>query len=274
MSPKTRNDGNGGNGHGKTAAEDEAPAAPAEVIGKVLGREPPKPLVKRFYSQATVGEGAFFQILLDGRVVKTPAKRALFLPTRQLAEAVAHEWSSQGEFVNPATMPLTRFSNTAIDQVSAALGEVASDITAYAGSDLVCYRAHEPDDLAALQSTRWDPVVAWAREALRAHFTIIKGVIPVEQPRTAIFAVGAALEPHEPFRLTGLHVLTTLTGSALLALAHARGFLSAADAWSAAHVDEDFQIKTWGPDDEAAIRRKHRLAEFEAASRLLTLLNA
>ena len=269
MNPKSRNDGNG---HGKTAAGEDKAAAPTEVIGKVLGRESPKPLIKRFYKEASVGEGAFFQVLLDGRVVKTPAKRALFLPTRQLAQAVVEEWSTQGEFVNPATMPLTRFSNTAIDQVSAALAEVASDITAYAGSDLVCYRAHEPDDLVALQSARWDPVIEWAREALRAHFTVVKGVVPVEQPRTAIFAVGAALEPHEPFRLTGLHVLTTLTGSALLALAHARGFLSAKDAWSAAHVDEDFQIKLWGIDDEAAARRTHRLSEFEAASRLLSLL--
>ena len=213
-----------------------------------------------------------YEQLTKSDFLKPVGRQLILVDHNELAQAVVEEWSTQGEFVNPATMPLTRFSNTAIDQVSAALAEVASDITAYAGSDLVCYRAHEPDDLVALQSARWDPVIEWAREALRAHFTVVKGVVPVEQPRTAIFAVGAALEPHEPFRLTGLHVLTTLTGSAMLALAHARGFLSAQDAWSAAHVDEDFQIKLWGIDDEAAARRTHRLSEFEAASRLLSLL--
>jgi chaperone required for assembly of F1-ATPase len=174
--------------------------------------------------------------------------------------------------INPASMPLTRFANTAIDAVSDTLEDVAGDIVAYAGSDLVCYRSEGQEDLAALQAQHWDPVVAWAREALRAHFTVTKGVIPVAQPQPALFAISAALEPHEAFRLTGLHILTTLTGSALIALAHGRGFLTAEDAWRAAHVDEDYQIKLWGPDEEAAARRAHRAAEFFAASRMLSLL--
>ncbi len=222
-----------------------------------------KPLAKRFYKDVSVGEGAFYQILLDGRAVKTPAKRALLLPTRALAEA--HE-------INPALMPKTRFANTAIDAVSDALDEVASDITAYAGSDLVCYRAESPRDLTLLQAKHWDPLIAWAREAMGAHFTVVEGVMPVAQPRQALNAVAAALDPHEAFRLTGLHVLTTLTGSALIALAHARGYLSADKAWAAAHVDEDYQISLWGADEEAALRRKNRRAEFDAASAFVSAL--
>jgi chaperone required for assembly of F1-ATPase len=233
-----------------------------------------KPLAKRFYTSVTVGEGAFYQILLDGRIVKTPGKRALTLPTRQLAEAIAAEWAAQEDLVNPITMPLTRFANTAIDAVSGALAEVAADITAYAGSDLVCYRAESPHDLRTEQAVRWDPVVSWARGALGAHMTVVDGVMPVEQPRMALNAVAAALEPHEPFRLTGLHILTTLTGSALLSLAHARGFLSADEAWAATHVDEDYQIALWGEDEEAARRRLLRRAEFNAASRFISLLSA
>ena len=265
MTSETSKGKNGG-------ADRNGPAASGAPKGPITDTMA-KPLAKRFYTSATVGEGAFFQILLDGRVVKTPSKRALFLPTKPLAQAIADEWAAQGELIQPGTMPLTRFANTAIDAVSESLDEVAADIVAYAASDLVCYRAENQDDLANLQAKHWDPVIGWAREALRAHFKVTQGVTPVEQPSPALFAVSAALEPHEAFRLTGLHVLTTLTGSALIALAHGRGFLSIADAWAAAHVDEDYQIKLWGPDGEAAQRRSARFQDFDAASRLLNYLN-
>ena len=231
-----------------------------------------KPLIKRFYKTASVGEGAFFQILLDGRVVRTPAKRALTLSTRVAADAVAAEWAAQEEMIKPATMPLTRFANTAIDAVAGQLDDVASDIVAYAGRDLVCYRALSPPVLVAAQADKWDPILHWTAETLRARFTVVAGLMPVEQPNAALYPIASALEPHEAFRLTALHVMTTLTGSALLALAHARGYLSAEDAWAAAHVDEDYQIALWGQDDEALDRRKRRTAEFFAASRFLKLV--
>lgn len=231
-----------------------------------------KPLPKRFYKDVGIGEGAFFQVLLDNRVIKTPGKRALMLPSRALAEAVAAEWQAQGEFIDPSTMPLTRFANTAIDAVAGVQQDVANDIVAYAGRDLLCYRAQGQSELAQAQAAAWDPVLDWAREAIGAHFDVAEGVMPIDQPSMALKRFASALEPHEPFRLTGLHVLTTLTGSALLALAHARGFLDAAQAWAAAHVDEDYQIRQWGEDYEAGQKRKQRQAEFEAASRLLKAL--
>lgn len=231
-----------------------------------------KPLIKRFYKIVTVGEGPNFPILLDGRAVKTPKKRALKLPTRVLADAVAVEWAAQDKDINPSAMPLTRFANTAIDAVNECMEEVAADIVAYAGSDLLCYRALAPQDLAAQQATHWDPVIAWARAALDARLTVVTGVMPVEQPQHALSAMAAALHPHDAFRLTAQHVMTTLTGSALLTLAHVHGHLSAEDAWTAAHVDEDYQIALWGTDFEAEHRRTRRHAEFLAACALLRSL--
>ncbi|MGL4396875.1 MAG: ATP12 family chaperone protein [Hyphomicrobium sp.] len=228
-----------------------------------------KPLAKRFYKDVGIGEGAFFQIQLDGRPVRTPRKRALLLPTRALADAVAAEWAAQRDLIDPSSMPLTRFANTAIDAVSEALDDVARDIVAYAGRDLVCYRAEAPVELVRRQSAAWDPIVAWAREALGVHLTVVEGILPVDQPVLALQRIAGALEPHNAFRLTALHVLTTLTGSAMIALAHARGYLSAEDAWSAALVDEDYQISVWGPDEEAAFRRFQRKSDFEAATRML-----
>ncbi len=231
-----------------------------------------KPLPKRFYKDVSVGEGAFFQVLLDGRPIKTPGKKALMLPTRALANLVAEEWAAQGSHIDPGTMPLTRFSNTAIDAVSGALEDVAADVVAYAGRDLLCYRAGEQPQLAAKQAALWDPVLAWAREALGARFDVAEGVMPIDQPAMTLKAVARALEPHDPYRLTALHVMTTLTGSAILAIAHARGALDAEAAWAAAHADEDYQTAMWGEDYEASVKRGQRRAEFDAASRYLMAL--
>lgn len=231
-----------------------------------------KPLAKRFYKTATVSAAAPFAILLDGRAVKTPAKRTLHLPTRALAGAIAAEWNAQAAEINPAHMPLTRFANSALDAVSQTLPEVAADIVSYAGRDLLCYRAEAPADLVRAQSAKWDPVIAWFDKALHARLRVVAGIMPVDQPGEALAAIAKALEPHDAFRLTGLHVLTTLTGSALLSLAHDQGLLTADDAWAAAHVDEDHQIALWGEDYEASDRRRRRTADFNAACRMLTLL--
>jgi chaperone required for assembly of F1-ATPase len=260
-----------GNGEGNHRSElERASGAPPRVTSDSLA----KPLAKRFYKQATVADAAPFQILLDGRPIKTPKKRLLAVPTRALAEAIADEWQAQKEFIDPSRMPLTRFANTAIDAVSETEDAVAADIVAYAGSDLVCYRAEAPEQLVALQAREWNPVVSWADTALGADFRIVPGVMHVKQTPLALAAVAQALLPHDAFRLTGLHVLTTLMGSALLALALASGRLTPDAAWTAAHVDEDYQISLWGEDTEAAARRRGRRAEFDAACRWLTLLSS
>jgi chaperone required for assembly of F1-ATPase len=256
---------NGGGG------DDDADAPPASGAPKgPITDTMRKPQLKRFYNAASAGEGG--QILLDGRAVKTPKKRALKLPTPDSAAAVAAEWAAQGGEINPGSMPLTRFANTAIDAVADTLDAVAADIVAYAGRDLLCYRAKTPPELALQQAASWDPVVRWASETLHAHFVVVTGVMPVDQPPATLQKIAKTLEPHDAFRLTALHVMTTLTGSALLALADARGFLSASQAWSAAHIDEDYQIALWGQDEEAQHRRRLRTAEFDAASTFLTLL--
>jgi chaperone required for assembly of F1-ATPase len=256
------------NGHNTDGEAPPASGAPKGPITDTMA----KPRIKRFYKTASVGDTAPFQILLDGRAVKTPAKRALLLPTRAGAEAVAAEWAAQSALIHPASMPLTRFANTAIDAVADSLDEVAADIVAYAGRDLLCYRAASPPDLTQRQAAKWDPVLDWVQKTLDTRFIVVTGVMPVDQPRSALQAIAAALELHDAFRLTALHVMTTLTGSALLALARSRGFLSCDHAWAAAHVDEDYQIALWGQDEEASHRRALRTSEFQAASRLLDLV--
>jgi chaperone required for assembly of F1-ATPase len=204
--------------------------------------------------------------------MRTPAKGVLAVPSRALAEAIAAEWEAQRDRIDPAVMPLTRLVNSALDGVRGREGEVRAEIAKYAASDLVCYRASEPEGLARRQAELWDPVLAWSRGTLGADFRTAEGLMPVAQPEAVHAAVARELAGEGALRLAALHVMTTLMGSALLALAHARGAVSAEAAWSAAHVDEDWQIARWGEDADAAARRQRRWAEMQAASRMLALL--
>jgi len=213
-------------------------------------------------------------IVLDGRPVKTPCKASLVLPSKALARAVAQEWAAQGETIDPETMLLTKLANTAIDRVKGREGEVAQEIAGYASSDLLCYRADSPQELAELQGAIWDPVLEWAASTLAARFQRVAGVVHVAQPEETLAAVGRAIEAFDAFGLTGLHNMTTLTGSCLLALAYGHRHLTAEQAWHAALVDEDWQISQWGEDREARERREKRWGEFVASCRFLDLCRA
>ena len=229
------------------------------------------PQIKRFYQTAAVGEvEGGWALLLDGRGARTPAKNKLVAPTHAIAEAIASEWAGQGAVVDPTSMPMTRLANSALDGVAKTLRETRADIARYAGADLICYRATTPEALVAMQAEAFDPVLAWAEETLGARFILSAGMMHVVQPEPALAAVREAVDAYEsPFVVAALHGLTSLSGSVLLALAVARGKWSAGDAWRATHVDEDFQIRQWGEDDEAMARRAGRWVEFATAARVI-----
>lgn len=237
-------------------------AAPSQPV--ISDRLRP-PLPKRFFRDVTAGKEAPFTVLLDGRALKTPAKRPFVVPSKALADAVASEWAALDDVIDPARLPLTRIINSALDGVVDNQADVTDEVAAFGGNDLIVYRAEGPDDLIRMQEQHWDPLIAWSQEALGASLATGRGVSPLAQTETAIARIAAAV-PEDPIKLAALHVMTTLTGSAIIALAHARGFLDADAAWAAAHVDEDYQIARWGKDSEAAARRKARRAEFDAAS--------
>ncbi|MBM3544801.1 MAG: ATPase [Alphaproteobacteria bacterium] len=230
-------------------------------------------LPKRFYQNVAVtDEGGRHALRLDGKMVRTPHKTLLALPTRTLAEAVAEEWRAQKERIDPETMPLTKLANSVIDGVMGREDAVIDDIMAHAASDLLCYRAEAPQGLVAAQQAQWDPLLAWAKDTLDAPFQPAEGVMHVAQPEASLQGIRRQVKSHDPFSLAALQVMTGLSGSALLALAVALGRLTPDEAWAAAHVDEDWQISQWGENEEAAARRAHRRREFEAAARLLALL--
>lgn len=248
------------------------PAAHDPAVVARLGGKPVMP--KRFYKQAAAApaDAGLFRIELDGRPVRTPGRAHLAVPSLPLAEAVAAEWAAQGETIEPMTMPLTRLVNSAIDGVEANANEVAAEIVRYAGTDLLCYRADGPEKLVTLQRELWDPVLAWAREEFGARFVLSEGVRHVEQPKETLERIALKL-PTDSLHLAALNLMTTLSGSAVIALAVWCKHLSALDAWRVAHIDEETQEELWGTDHEAQLRRESRWRDFTAAAQCLTLLH-
>jgi chaperone required for assembly of F1-ATPase len=225
----------------------------------------------RFYKEASVGEAdGGFLVLLDGRSVRTPARRPLAAPKRELAEAIAVEWRAQQERVDPATMPLTRLSNSIIDGVAAQPEPVRAEVEKYLGTDLLFYRADGPEGLLTAQTEHWDPLMAWARDEHGARFVMAQGVTYAMQPQEAIAAMAKVI-PSDPWPLGAVNVVTTLTGSALIALALAARRITPDEAWAIAHVDEDWNMKTWGRDEAALQSRNYRRLELDAASDVLRL---
>jgi chaperone required for assembly of F1-ATPase len=247
----------------------KSPLDPEEAVRRTT-RGPRR---KRFYTAVGVTDAADgFAITLDDKPVRTPSGRPLVAPRREIAEAMAAEWAAQNENIDPLTMPLTRFANSVVDAVAGRVGAVADDIAKYLGTDLLFYRAGHPEVLVAREAALWDPVVFWAAEALGAHFILAEGIVHVRQPDTAIAAARAVL-PDDPWSIAALHVVTTLTGSALLAIALLRGVQDQDQVWAAAQVAEYWNIENGGVDEDVAARRAARLVDFRAAAGLLRALN-
>lgn len=228
--------------------------------------------LRRFWQAATVAaDGDGWGVLLDGRGVRTPAGAPLRLPTPALAAAVAAEWQAQDGPVQPASMPLTRLANTAIDKVGPQQAAIADLVAAYGATDLLCHRATAPPELVATQAAAWDPLLDWAAAVLGARLRVTGGVIAIDQPAMALERLRAEVAGLDPFRLGALHDLVAISGSLILGLAVLRRHLTVAVAWEAATVDESWQIAHWGADAEAAAVAVARRADLLAAGQLLEL---
>lgn len=228
---------------------------------------------KRFWKEAqAVAVDGGFAVHLDGRAVKTPAKVALVVPTQRFACRIAAEWDAQEGAVNPASMPLTRLANAAIDKVAVQFDEVASMLAEYGASDLICYRAAAPEELVARQAQAWDPLIAWSAEKLNAPLIPVQGVMFQSQPATSLDKLAAQVRSMTPFELSAFHDLVSMSGSLILAFAVVKSHLSATEAWALSRVDECWQQEQWGVDEEAEELAEHKRRQFELASEIFDLL--
>lgn len=229
--------------------------------------------MKRFYktvSMVETPEG--FGVALDGKPVRTPAKQTLAVPSRSLAEEIAREWRAQGDTVEPRTLPLTRLASIALDLVAPRRETVIEEIVKYAGTDLVCYRAEHPPELAARQQAHWQPLLDWATLRYDAPLTVTTGIVPRDQPAETIKAFAAAVAAYDSHRLAALHLATAACGSLVVAIALIEGRIDAEAAFTAAELDESFEIERWGEDAEQTKRRAVLQEDIALAARFASLL--
>lgn len=230
---------------------------------------------KRFWKKANVGtQDGGFEVRLDTRPLRTPAKAPLIVPSRALADAIAAEWDAQEDIVNPATMPLTRSANSAIDKVVPQHQAVARMIAEYGGTDLICYRATGPEGLVQRQTESWDPWVDWAAREMKAPLISVAGVMHKPQPAESLERLYAGILAEDPFPLTALHDLVVLSGSLILGLAVRHGALGIEEGWNLSRVDETWQEEQWGQDAEAAGAAAAKRADFVNAADFLRLAEA
>jgi chaperone required for assembly of F1-ATPase len=230
-----------------------------------------KSLPKRFYEKAEAREetSGGFRLLLDGKPALTPKRQPLLLPSSLSASILVAEWNAQEDVINPASMHATRVVNAAIDHVSVAMQDVRDDAARYVASDLICYHAREPERLAEMQKERWAAIIAFAEERFGVPLVFSDSLMHVEQDRRLLPVYRAALTSMtQPVALAAFHVMVTLSGSALIALAVAEEHVSGAAGFDASEVDADFEADIWGHDEEAAARRAYRLEEFISAAGL------
>jgi len=232
------------------------------------------PRIKRFYKDVTYAPaGDRFAVRLDGRTAKTQGGHPLSAPNEALAEAVADEWRAQGEHIERVTMPLTAILSAAIDGGDDLAAECREEVTAYLGSDLICYRADGPYELSKRQAAAWNPYVEFLRGDFGAPLVVTSGIMSVTQPAAALSAVRRSLDKQDVETMFALRLATAITGSAAMALALWRQVFPPEQIFDASLVDEYFQEARWGADDEALARRKLMRAEFLAIGDFLNLLS-
>lgn len=252
-----------------------------EKLGMKPGLKLPDPedrRPKRFYDKAEAGEGGEagegWTVRLDGRLLRTPKREPVLLPTKALAEAMAQEWTEQGERIDPALMPVTRLAFVTLDRDASGDAAAVAEAAKYAGTDLVCYRAEEPADLVAAQAEAWDPVIAWVKDRFGFDFAVAAGLLPVDQPETAIEGVRGYAAQLDRWALTGFVQTVATSGSALIALMLMEGGIDAERAYALSRIDETHQEALWGQDEEAAERAEAVKLELLGAGRFIAALKA
>lgn len=231
-------------------------------------------LQKRFWKEVSVRrEAAGYGVYLDDKQLKTPLKASLLAPTKAVADGIAAEWAAVEEKINPLGMHLTRCANATLDKVVVEHGAVAGMLAEYGTTDLLCYRAEGPIELIARQAKAWDPLLNWIAEEHNVHLIATTGIMHVPQPVESQERLREMTFDYDPWRLTALHDLVTISGSLVLGLAVATKHLSAEAVWPLSRIDETWQEEQWGVDEAASAAAQIKQSDFMKAAKLLELLD-
>jgi chaperone required for assembly of F1-ATPase len=229
--------------------------------------------VKRFWKEVTAApvEGGW-QVMLDGRPLKTQGKRQQIVPGEALARALAQEWTDQGEEIDPAGFVLRDMADYAIDVIAGDRADTVRALLAYGETDTLCYRADPGEALARRQDAVWEPLLEAAEKAWDLQFNRVSGIIHRAQPPETLAKVRSLLEGKDNLTLAALRSLAGISASLVIALLAASGEHPAQALWQASELEELFQEEMWGRDAEAEARQTKRLRDFEAAMRFAALV--
>ncbi|WP_207457933.1 ATP12 family protein [Azospirillum sp. SYSU D00513] len=231
--------------------------------------------MKRFYKAVSVeAVDGGFDVRLDGRPIRSPAKAPLVIPSEPLARGIAAEWEAQGDDIKPSDMPLMQLASTAVDLIGKGRAQIVDGVVGYAGTDLLCYRAEHPQPLVDRQARLWQPLLDWATLRYDAPLQVCAGLMPKPQPEHAIRALRAAVEEMDDWTLSAFQTATGACGSLVVALALFEGRIDAEEAFEVSQLDETFQIEQWGEDAEATKRRANLRADIASCRRFVDLLRA
>ncbi|MGY8986546.1 MAG: ATP12 family chaperone protein [Sphingomonadales bacterium] len=228
--------------------------------------------MRKFYkkvSTSQVEDG--FLILLDGKPIKSPLGNIISVPTEDLAKAILGEWDVEGDEINPEIMLLTRFANTNFDKVRPQREAIVGEVSAFGGSDLLCYRASTPDDLVEAQSKEWDLILIWLKEELDVGLKTTSNVLHIEQNLEDLAKLQAIVNSLDTFILSAFYSVTSILGSLVLALALLKKKINVDEAWCASRVDENYQINAWGENLETMQKNKNDYKVLKSAVKFIKL---
>lgn len=229
--------------------------------------------MKKFWkSVAVVPQDDGFTITLDDRPVRTPARAPLLVTSRPLAEAIAAEWDAQDTDIDPATMPMTAQANATIDLITPDARAFAAPIAEYAVCDLLCYRDDRDAALQAEQASAWNPILHWAEQRFGVEFIITQGILPVDQPAATVAVLRDTTFALPAAQLAPLAPLVTISGSLVTALALIEQAFDSEILWQAVVLDDLYQERRWGEDDEAQKMRARRHRDWQNSVRYLSLI--
>jgi chaperone required for assembly of F1-ATPase len=232
--------------------------------------------VRRFWEIVRVEPGeAGYAVLLDGKPMHLPGGAVLRVDAEPLARAIAEEWQvaggAKGGEMSFADTPLTRLAGTAQQRIAPDPAPTVDAIARYAETDLLCYRAEQPEQLVARQAREWQPWLDWVARTYNAPLRVGTGIAFVKQHRGSVAALRNAVAELDVAALTALGIAVPALGSLVLGLALAERRLDAVSAHALGALDELFQAEAWGEDAEAAARRSAIAAEIALAERFLHL---
>ena len=222
--------------------------------------------MKKFYKLVStrVADGGW-RIELDGKPVRTPSGAILNAPREALATLIAQEWSAQDKDILPETMPLTQLLVTAVDRVAKERSSIQEVVLGYLDTDLLCYRATEPDELVRKENAARDPWLRWFEKQYSTTLATTTGLMAIRHDDRAHVQAGHAVRDLDLWGFTVLQMVTAVTGSLVLALAFTSGPAQDDDLMRALYVEEDYKSEIY--NEEFYGRAPHQEKSMKGVAR-------